>query len=114
MEPSESTLSPSPFPFVYHTCSEVGEERDEFGPINPILPGEVREIFFFFLLKYMCYIYNVYNYLHRLWSPLGTSLLVDLLGSHDWTKMEELWISPRHILQVELSEGIMGFPVAGW
>ena len=37
-----------PFPLFFQTCSEVGEERDEFSPIKLILPEEVREIFFFF------------------------------------------------------------------
>ena len=57
-------LVPPPLPFCYHTCSEVGEERDEFNPMKLILPEEVREIFFFFffyivLLKYMCHIYTI-------------------------------------------------------
>ena len=58
-------LAPPP-PFL-QTCSEVGEERDEFSPIELSLPEEVREIlfiyfiFFFFvlLLNYMC---NIYKY----------------------------------------------------
>ena len=57
MEPSVSTLPP---PFFLQTCSEVGEERDEFSPIELSLPEEVREIFFFvLLLNYMC---NIYKY----------------------------------------------------
>ena len=73
MEPSESTLPPPPF---LQTCSEVGEERDEFSPIKLSLPEEVREIFFFFfffffffllLLNYVCNIYKyvqVFTYVH--------------------------------------------------
>ena len=65
MEPSESTLPP---PFL-QTCSEVGEERDEFSPIKISLLEEVREIFFFFLLllNYVCNIYKyvqVFTYVH--------------------------------------------------
>ena len=55
---------PPPLPFFFHTCSEVGEERDEFSPIKLILQEEVREIFFIYfffymLLKYMCHIYTI-------------------------------------------------------
>ena len=47
-------------PLFIQTCSEVGEERDEFSPIKLSLPEEVREIFFFLLLlNYMC---NIYKY----------------------------------------------------
>ena len=100
-------LAPPP-PFL-QTCSEVGEERDEFSPIKISLP---RDFFFFFLT--ICAIYtNMYRYLPRYRSPLGTSLLVDLLSSHDRSKMVELRVNPSHILQVELGEGIMRFPVAG-
>ena len=54
-------LAPPPF---LQTCSEVGEERDEFSPIKLPLPEEVRErIFFFFVVvpNYMC---NIYRYVH--------------------------------------------------
>ena len=106
MEPSESTLPP---PFL-QTCSEVGEERDEFSPIEISLPEEVLRFFFLTI----CAIYtNMYKYLHMYRSPLGTGLLVDLLSSHNRTKMVELRVGPGHILQIELSEGIMRFPVAG-
>ena len=54
---------PPPPPFFCQTCSEVGEERDEFSPIKLSLPEEVREIFIFLffllLLNYMC---NIYKY----------------------------------------------------
>ena len=51
----------APPPLFLQTCSEVGEERDEFSPIKLSLPEEVREIFFFcvLLLNYMC---NIYKY----------------------------------------------------
>ena len=55
-------LAPHPTPLL-QTCSEVGEERDEFSPIKLPLPEEVCERFFFFvlLLNYMC---NIYKYVH--------------------------------------------------
>ena len=40
---------PCPPPPFLQTCSEVGEERDEFSPLELNLPEEARpEIFFFF------------------------------------------------------------------
>ena len=87
-------------PLLFQTCSEVGEERDEFSPLEFNLPEEARPenfflfFFIFFLyifLNYMCNTYtNMYNYLHMYKSPLGTSLLVDLLSSHNRSKMVEL------------------------
>ena len=84
-----------PPPFFLQTCSEVGEERDEFSPIKLSLPEKVREIFFFFFFLCcsltICAIYtNMHKYLHMYRSPLGTSLLVDLLSSHNRSKMVEL------------------------
>ena len=77
----------------------------------------VRIFFFFFccccLTIYAIYT-NMYTYLQMYRSPLSPRLLVDLLGSHNRAKMVELWVSPSHILQIELSEGVMRFPVAGW
>ena len=58
MELSELTLPP---PFL-QTCSEVGEERDEFSPIELNLPEEVRETFFFIYLLFLNYMCNVYKY----------------------------------------------------
>ena len=40
-------VDPAPPPFL-QTCSEVGEERDEFSPIEISLPEEVLRFFFFF------------------------------------------------------------------
>ena len=51
-------VDPAPPPFV-QTCSEVGEERDEFSPIEISLPEEVLRFFFFLFLNYMC---NIYKY----------------------------------------------------
>ena len=48
-----------PPPFFLQTCSEVGEERDEFSPIEISLPEEVLRFFFFFFFNYMC---NIYKY----------------------------------------------------
>ena len=49
----------------------------------------MRDFFFFFF--FICAIYtNMYKYLHMYISPLGASLLVDLLGSHNWSEMVEL------------------------
>ena len=45
-------------PFFLQTCSEVGEERDEFSPKEINLPKEARLIFFFFML--LNYIYTIY------------------------------------------------------
>ena len=70
-------VDPPPPLFFLQTCSEVGEERDEFSPIEISLT--------------ICAIYtNMYKYLHMYRSPLGTGLLVDLLSSHNRTKMVEL------------------------
>ena len=81
----------APPPLFIQTCSEVGEERDEFSPIKLSLPEEVREIFFFCCFLTICAIYtNMYRYLPMYRSPLGTSLLVDLLSSHNRSKMVEL------------------------
>ena len=49
-------VDPAP-PLFLQTCSEVGEERDEFSPIEISLPEEVLRFFFF--LNYMC---NIYKY----------------------------------------------------
>ena len=57
----------------------------------------MRDFFFFFFFFFflysliICAIYtNMYKYLHMYISPLGASLLVDLLGSHNWSEMVEL------------------------
>ena len=54
----------------------------------------MRDFFFFFFFLYsliICAIFtNMYQYLHIYISPLGASLLVDLLGSHNWSEMVEL------------------------
>ena len=44
-------LDPPPPPLL-QTCSEVGEERDEFNPIKHLLE-EVRERFFFFFFFFI-------------------------------------------------------------
>ena len=36
----------APPPFFLQTCSEVGEERDEFSPLELNLPEEARPDFF--------------------------------------------------------------------
>ena len=44
-------------PPLLQTCSEVGEERDEFSPItNKNLPKEVRPSFFFFFFFFFCFL----------------------------------------------------------
>ena len=50
-------------PFL-QTCSEVGEERDEFSPIKLSLPEEVREIIIiiFFVCVFLNYMCNIYKY----------------------------------------------------
>ena len=49
----QSTLPP---PFFKQTCSEVGEERDEFSPIEVIRPEFF--FFFFFCLNIISAIYT--------------------------------------------------------
>ena len=51
MEPSVDLAPP---PLLFQTCSEVGEERDEFSPLEFNLPEEARpENFFFFFCIYI-------------------------------------------------------------
>ena len=59
------TLPPPPPPFL-QTCSEVGEERDEFSPRRQInLPKEAYHFFFgdfyFIIMYYTMYIYTNLN-----------------------------------------------------
>ena len=61
-------------PFFNKTCSEIGEERDEFSPIrsrNKSPKGSISEFYYYYyLILYMdnylhMYNYlNMYNYLH--------------------------------------------------
>ena len=55
----------------------------------------------------------MYDYLHMYRSPPCPGQLVDLLGSHNRSQVVKLGVSPSHILQIKLCEGIMGFAVAG-
>ena len=52
-------LAPPPPPLFKQTCSEVGEERDEFSPIEVNPPEEVRPDFFFFF-----FFFFLPNYVH--------------------------------------------------
>ena len=74
-------------PLFKQTCSEVGEERDEFSPIGINLPKEARLsfVFFCFFFNYMC---NIYTYVQlffyvqitsRYW-PVGGSAEQPLQG----------------------------------
>ena len=85
MEPSESTLPPALF---LQTCSEVGEERDEFSPIEFNLPEKVRFFFFFFvlLLNYMC---NIYEYVQLITDVQISSRYQSVGGSAEQPQQDQ-------------------------
>ena len=63
--------------------------------------------FFFFFFLTICTYLHIYNIPSRL------GLVVHLLGSHYRSQVEKLRVSPGNILQIELGEGVVRFPVAG-
>ena len=74
---------------LFQTCSEVGEERYEFGPEGKInLPKGACHSFLEFYFRFLYrelrkYIQYVHMYT-SLW------LLVDLLSSHHWPQIEKV------------------------
>ena len=74
-------------------------------PPAPLGIMEDQKFFFFTQKTTHC---TLYTYLHLLYP---VELLGNLLGRYYRTQMVQFSICPGHILQIKLSEGVMGLPV---
>ena len=99
-------MLPPPFFLSFQSRFEKGkiERGAEFSPGRNKLPKGSKSQFFFFTICTYLHIYNI---------PSLLGLVVHLLGSHYRSQVEKLRVSPGNILQIELGEGVVRFPVAG-